>query len=435
MLSIPNVGPNVQQPGAFSETFIPDNLIAGDLKLVTDNLAVFTGSQVYIRGTVVGLILETAAAAVAGVQATGTLTFSATVLAVVGETITLNGTLITFIANGTQPVGNQVALGTTQAETIEALMAFLIASTDTQLVKFLYSANGLVITLTAATGGTGGNALTIAETSAAITASAGTLAGGASNTGNGTFGAITLGPNAKLGAYKLACIQATTGTPAATGQAAAGNVGTGVLSGITAGAGTSLGEYAIVLTATGATAAFDVLNPQGVIVGTGNVATAYNAGGLAFTLSNAGTMTKGDSWLILVTDNGVALFSVVGPTGIPRPNVTVGTAYADELGFTLSQGATKFIVGDSFIITVKDGSQKYTLCVRGATDGSGTPAGIVVDDVDCTLGDVSGGVYVMGEFNGSRLHFDPSWTISALTAGFRRSGVFVKNSVSAADPF
>jgi hypothetical protein len=426
------VGDNPQQPSISDATYIPDQLIAGDLKLVTDGNATLTGGVALVRGTVLGQVVDGAAATAAGVQATGTLTFSGN--PAIGETITLNGTVVTFIANNTAASAGQVALGLTEAQTIEALMAYLVASTDTQLVKFLYSASGQVITLTAATGGTGGNSLTVAETSSVIVASGATLSGGVSNTGNGTFGAITLGPNVKLGAYKLACIQATTGTPAATGQAAEGNVGTGVLSGITAGAGTLLGEYSIVLTATGATAAFDVINPQGAIVGVGNVATAYNSGGLAFTLSNAGTMTKGDTWLILVTDNGVALFSVVGPTGIARPNVTVGTAYADELAFTLSQGGTKFVVGDAFTLTVAPGSGKYKLCVATAVDGSQIPNAILVDDADATGGDVNCGVYQMGEFNATRITFDPSWTVAGLSAQLRRVGIFLKNVVSAIDP-
>lgn len=64
-----------------------------------------------------------------------------------GATITVNGTLITFIANGGTPVGNQVALGTTAAGTATALYTFLNASTDVNIVKATYTnpSSGVVL--------------------------------------------------------------------------------------------------------------------------------------------------------------------------------------------------------------------------------------------------------------------------------------------------
>jgi len=53
----------------------------------------------------------------------------------VGDTVTVNGTLVTFIVNGGTPVGNQVALGTTTTATATALYTFLAASTDTNIAK------------------------------------------------------------------------------------------------------------------------------------------------------------------------------------------------------------------------------------------------------------------------------------------------------------
>jgi hypothetical protein len=53
----------------------------------------------------------------------------------VADTITVNGTLVTFIVNGGTPAGNQVALGTTAAATATALYTFLAASTDTNIAK------------------------------------------------------------------------------------------------------------------------------------------------------------------------------------------------------------------------------------------------------------------------------------------------------------
>lgn len=432
MLPVNRIGENPQQPSINAETFIPDQLIAGDLKLVTDNQAVITGAALYVRGTVMGQILEAAAASAAGVQATGTFTFSGN--PAVNETVTLNGTAVTFIANDTAPVGNQVALGLTEAATIEALESFLNASTDTQIVKFTFSAVGQVLTATAVAGGTAGNALTIATTSAVIAVSGGTLAGGAANTGTGTITGLGVGSlPPKNGTYKLKCFQATTGIAAATVTPDPGNIGTASLGTVTPGAGASLGDYLVQLTSTGATAAFNVYAPGGALVGAGHIGTLFNAGGISFTATTGGTPTAGDSYVVDVTDTGVALFSVTDPAGGARPNATVGTAYSDQIAFTINQGGTKFVVGDTFSVRVGLGSGKYTLCVATATDGSQVPAGILVDQSDSTGGDVAGGVYLMGEFNQNAITFDPSWTIPTLKAALSRSGIFLKAPVSAND--
>lgn len=88
------------------------------------------------------------------------------------------------------------------------------------------------------------------------------------------------------------------------GSARAGNVGTGVITAsptITAGA--QQGRYTATLIATGATAAYQVFDPAGRLVGNGNVATANTTipGITTFTISNAGTMTAGDTYFIDVT--------------------------------------------------------------------------------------------------------------------------------------
>ena len=67
-----------------------------------------------------------------------------------GATITINGTLVTFIVNGGTPVGNQVALGTTAAATATALYTFLAASTDANIAKATYTnpSSGVVLAVT-----------------------------------------------------------------------------------------------------------------------------------------------------------------------------------------------------------------------------------------------------------------------------------------------
>ena len=55
-VSITNYGNNPEVPGAWDASYYPDNLIAGDKKIVTDNQAVITGAAILKRGTVLGQI-------------------------------------------------------------------------------------------------------------------------------------------------------------------------------------------------------------------------------------------------------------------------------------------------------------------------------------------------------------------------------------------
>lgn len=73
-------------------------------------------------------------------------------------------------------------------------------------------------------------------------------------------------------------------------------------------------------------------------------------------------------------------------------------------------------------------SGKYTLCVKGGSDGSELPSAILVDDCDATA-DVNGSVFLMGEFNANAVIFDPSWTVDALIVEMDKHKVFLRDPV------
>lgn len=126
-------------------------------------------------------------------------------------------------------------------------------------------------------------------------------------------------------------------------------------------------------------------------------------------------------------------FTVSGPDGSALPNATVATPYISaNINFTLTAGGTAFAPGDEFTITVP--AAGYVLSVATAADGSEIPCAILVDAADASGGAVGAGAYMMGEFNGNYLNYDPSWSLASLTASLRAFGIFVKNTVSAADP-
>lgn len=79
-------------------------------------------------------------------------------------------------------------------------------------------------------------------------------------------------------------------------------------------------------------------------------------------------------------------------------------------------------------------SGKYTISLSAAADGSQTPVAILVDDTDASGGDVNGGVYQQGEFNGNSLILGTGQTLSGVTAALESAKIYVKTPVNATDP-
>jgi len=111
----------------------------------------------------------------AGVQASGTITFTGTGSNT--DTLTVGGTSIELVT-GT-PTGNEVQIGATASATAGNMYTFLAASVDTNISKCTYSLNGAVITATYKLVGTSGNSFSLAKSSTAITLSGSDLSGGA----------------------------------------------------------------------------------------------------------------------------------------------------------------------------------------------------------------------------------------------------------------
>lgn len=126
------------------------------------------------------------------------------------DTITLNGTVVTFVAGS--PSGNQVQIGGSVAATLANLLAFLKASSDTQIVKFTYSVVGVKLYVVAVATGVAGNSLTIAKSGANIAVSGATLSGG-----SGTdISAMLVATSILVGAYLAPGVIAETALAAVT---------------------------------------------------------------------------------------------------------------------------------------------------------------------------------------------------------------------------
>lgn len=110
---------------------------------------------------------------------------------VAADTLTVNGTAITFVA--ASPSGNQVLVGPTVAATSANLQGFLQASANANIDDATYSSASNITTVTYKVVGTGGNAFTLTKSSSHITLSGATLSGGAvaSSVGYATAGSGT----------------------------------------------------------------------------------------------------------------------------------------------------------------------------------------------------------------------------------------------------
>ena len=156
----------------------------------------------------------------------------------------------------------------------------------------------------------------------------------------------------------------------AVAAANAGNTGNGAMGAITVTAPAKAGVYRLTITAPATNAgSFIVEDPDGVEIGTGNVGSAFSAGGLAFTLAD---------------------------------------------------GATDFVAGDGFTITV-------TAAATQIAWASGDPVvGILGYKVDATSADIAAPYLARdAEVNVNTLTF-PASTDAEVTAGLARLGIIAR---------
>lgn len=123
------------------------------------------------------------------------------------------------------------------------------------------------------------------------------------------------------------------GTPVLVGT------GTGTVSSVSLGKYARPGAYKVRLTATSATALFEVIAPDGDVVGTGNVATAFTSDHVNFTLANGGTMTLGDYFLIIVAGYTAPQAKLWDPTAVDGTQVAWGILLAAAAAASAAQDA------------------------------------------------------------------------------------------------
>lgn len=144
------------------------------------------------------------------------------------------------------------------------------------------------------------------------------------------------------------------------------NTGNGTISAVTVSGAAIPGTYVAKITKTALNAGdFQLTDPQGDVAGVGTVGVAFSGGGLAFTIND---------------------------------------------------GATDFVLNDTFLIVVS-GSNKWRQLNLSATDGSQRAAAILYDNVDTTSADVTAAIVTrMQEVGASDLIWPAGITAPQQTA-------------------
>lgn len=171
-------------------------------------------------------------------------------------------------------------------------------------------------------------------------------------------------------AYKAGHVLGKVNTAAAVGAAVAGNTGNGAISGVTANGNAKEGKYLAVC-----------IEPA----------------------TNGGT------------------FEVEDPDGIVVGTAAIGVAFAGPVGFTIADGATDFVAGDKFAITVTLGVPKYKEYDPDNTDGSQVARALLFDNVDATDDDKEGvAITRLAEVNAAELIWFDGATDDQKKAGLKQ---------------
>ncbi len=116
-------------------------------------------------------------------------------------------------------------------------------------------------------------------------------------------------------------------------------------------------------------------------------------------------------------------FRVTDPLGRVLGDVAVAGTFADQIKFVIADGATDFIVGDTFLVTVAAGSGKYVKSLAAALDGSQEPDAILAEDTDASAADVATVAYFRGMFNDAAVTLGAGQTVAAIREGLRIKGI------------
>jgi len=144
-------------------------------------------------------------------------------------------------------------------------------------------------------------------------------------------------------------------------------------------------EQAVVASGSG------ILKPGTILgkVATGTATPTAKGGNTGNATISAVTLGAGAKRGVYTVDFTAATkFDVIDPDGFKIKSGSTGSAYSDDLGFTITAGGTPMVAGDGFTIAVAPGVNKYAPFDPAGTNGTQVAAAILFEGCDATDADV-----------------------------------------------
>lgn len=250
------------------------------------------------------------------------------------------------------------------------------------------------------------------------------------NTGNGTLamnGSTPVLANAQVGVYRVVFSSAT----AFQVYSPKGDeIGTGVN-------GAAFATQLKFQTTAGGTAfvagdEFDITVVESLYSASESAA-GGNTGNGSLTLASPAAVNGAQVGAYSVVLTSAAAFQVNDPFGNPVGAGLVGTAFSNQIAFTLAAGGTAFAAGDSFSVSIAS-LNTFKQSVATAADGSQVPRCVLAETVDTSGGAVTCQGWFTGEFAFEQMTVDASWTVDTLNQALiaAASNLFVRSVGTAA---
>lgn len=170
----------------------------------------------------------------------------------------------------------------------------------------------------------------------------------------------------------------------------------------------------------------------GIVAGTPtSAAAAGNTGNGTIGTLSVGAGAKSGTWRIICIEPAAnaGTFAVEDPDGIVVGRANVASAFVGPIGFTIADGATDFVAGDSFTVTVPT-STNVRLAVAAATDGSALAAVVLAHDADASAGPVEVIAYTRADVLEDALSFGAGHTAASVREALRQRGITLVPSTS-----
>lgn len=155
-----------------------------------------------------------------------------------------------------------------------------------------------------------------------------------------------------------------------------------------------------------------------------------NTGNGTLTLAGTPVVAGAQFGMYSAIATSPTVFAVTDPYGNAVANATVGSAFSNQVAFTIAAGSAAFVAGDEFTVDVQAISGAFKPLNPSASDGTQTAAGISFGFVDTTLNDASGTIVIREcEVNGFELVWPSGATaaqISNATAQLTALGIITR---------